>query len=163
MDPSLEIAKTHSNGQRLNQEVKAPQWKLHLLPKGAMWVRCHTKDHCSHCFIPCSGNHSDHSYEFNHNFCLLTPECVFPAVTSISLHILEKPQMQHVQVWVTILPHRLALSPVSLFLLFLFPLMGHSSFQLEITLLFESHPSLFSLLHCQHMNNHWVVPILLSF
>lgn len=147
----------------MHQEAKAPQWKLPPLPKEAMWVRCHTEDHYSHCFIPPSGNHSDDSYKFNFNFCLMTPECVFPAVISISLHILEKPQMQRIQVWVTILPHRLALSTVSLFLLFLFPLMEHSSLQLAITLLFESHPSLFSLSHCQHMNNHWLVSILLSF
>lgn len=112
--------------------AKAPQWKLYLLQKEGMGVRGPTEDHCSHCFIPLPGNHSNQSYEFNHNFCLMTPEFESPAITSISLHVLEKPQVQRVQVWVTILPHRLELSPVSLFLLFLFPFMELSSLQLEI-------------------------------
>lgn len=110
-------------------------------------------------FIPLSWSHFIHSYEFILNLCLMTPEFVSPLVTSITLHILQKPQMYHVQIWFS--PQRLALPPVYFFF-FIFSLDGTIIPPTRNNLdIWESSFTL-SLSHHQHTNDHWVVPILLS-
>lgn len=133
----------------------------------------HTEDHCSHC-LQSTLLESLHSFLWVHlqttsdDSWTCTSICnshTSRPVSLLYLHILQKPQMYQVQMWQTILSHRLALPPVYFSHVFfpcflLFPFFLPTRNNLDI---WESSFTLLSYSRPHAKNSHWVAPILLSF
>ena len=134
------------------------QWKLHQLKKEAMWGVV-LKTTAATAFIPLPWNRSIHPSEFKGNLCLMTPGSVSSVVTCTScrnlqctvLHLIHLPPPQTSS-------SSCFFTSVSFFLWWDY----HPS-NWEETSMLGCHPSLFFLPHHQHMNNYWVVPVLLFF